>query len=192
MGSVNLMVRKSKSVEVDGNIYWNYYAENEDVEPSKYPLYCVELNDLKSFGLSFKIWDYSTPYWSVFKKWAGCLNCGYSENEYVFYWQWLFENGKLPSWIKSVYTDRTHFNIPFDERLKHTCQVVICEYGFNNSLYADITWQKVFESANKDDVTFLRIEDFLDKRGIRLYTKTEKQEIDNAIKLLTKQTYETN
>ena len=50
----------------------------------------------------------------------------------------------------------------------------------------------MFESANKDDSRFIRIEEFLDKRGIRLYTKTNRQEIDNAIKLLTKQTNETN
>jgi|DEB0MinimDraft_10_1074344.scaffolds.fasta_scaffold48210_2 hypothetical protein len=192
VGSVRLMVQKAKTVCVDGDVYFNHYAEEEDVEPSKYHLYCVELDDLQSFGLSFKMWDYRATYWYVFKKWAGYLNCQYSENEYVFYWQWLFENGKLPNWVKSVYTDKTSFSIPFDERLKHTCQVVICEYGFNNSLYADITWEKVFESANKDDSRFIRIEEFLDKRGIRLYTKTNKQEIDNAIKLLTKQTNETN
>jgi hypothetical protein len=34
VGSVRLMVQKAKTVCVDGDVYFNHYAEEEDVEPS--------------------------------------------------------------------------------------------------------------------------------------------------------------
>jgi len=144
---------------------------------------------LASLGFSACVWEYPFLYNKLFK--TECqLESRYrlSDNDYVAYWQWLHNTGRTPNWIKNVYSDRTGWR--FRERISKTCKLKICDYGFNNSLYADVDWDYIFNFENKDPKNehFIWINDYLSRYGINIFATEEKQKAKNAIRLLSNQT----
>lgn len=187
-GKITVQDNKTETVTVDGNVYSRVIRGTKCIEVSEHPLlYCYELDELKCFGYTAKVWDYDYGFSSVFKD---ALKVGYrlSENNYVYYWESLFYSGRLPDWIKNVYTDKTRFDHRLYDKIEPFCKVKIIDYGFNNSLYADIDWMVVFNCKNKkDNLHFDRLNQYLIWKGINIYAEKEEQQVNNAIKLLTKQ-----
>lgn len=192
-GEFELNTRKKKCVELDGETYYKDYVVQESKKAEDLELFKVELDELNLFGYSPVIWEYSFMYDNLFE--SQCrLNCNYrlSENKYVAYWQWLYYTKRTPSWIKSVYTDTTDWNLR--ESISSVCKLRICDYGFNNTLYADVNWRFIFDFENKDKESrhFKRIDEYLSRYGINIYATKESQMINNAIQLLKKQTNATH
>lgn len=187
-GKITVQDNKTETVTVDGNVYSRVITGTKEIEVSEHPLlYDIDLDELECFGFSAKIWDYDYGFSSFFKD---ALKVGYtlSENNYVYYWQSLFYSGKLPNWIKNVYTDKTKMDCRLYDKIEPFFKVKIIDYGFNNSLYADIDWMTVFNCKNKkDNIHIDRLNQYLIREGINIYAEKEEQQINNAIKLLTKQ-----
>jgi len=187
VGKFTMSKRKTKSVVVDGEEYFKEWTEEEIVDAEKLDTYKIELDELASLGFSACVWEYPFLYNKLFK--TECqLESRYrlSDNDYVAYWQWLHNTGRTPNWIKNVYSDRTGWR--FRERISKTCKLKICDYGFNNSLYADVDWDYIFNFENKDPKNehFIWINDYLSRYGINIFATEEKQKAKNAIRLLIK------
>jgi hypothetical protein len=183
IGKTTINEPRLHTTTVDGEVYSRTTYEKKDVEVSEYyNVYCNDLDELKCFGYSAKIWDCN----SLFRYVSNNYCSVWSTNEYVYYWQWLFENNHLPKWVNNVYTDKKSWRP--NKKIEKTFRWVICEYGFNNSLYAEIDWIKLFECENKENYQFMDISEWLSRYGINIFATKETQQINNAIKLLLKQT----
>ena len=183
VGKFTMSKRKTKSVVVDGEEYFKEWIEEEIVDAEKLDTYKIELDELASLGFSACVWEYPFLYNKLFK--TECqLESRYrlSDNDYVAYWQWLHNTGRTPNWIKNVYSDRTGWR--FRERISKTCKLKICDYGFNNSLYADVDWDYIFNFENKDPKNehFIWINDYLCRYGINIFATEEKQKAKNALR----------
>ena len=189
VGKFTMSKRKTKSVVVDGEEYFKEWIDEEIVDAEKLDTYKIELDELASLGFSACVWEYPFLYNKLFK--TECqLESRYrlSDNDYVAYWQWLHNTGRTPNWIKNVYSDRTDWRLR--ERISRNCKLKICDYGFNNSLYADVDWSYIFNFENKDPKNehFIWINDYLSKYGIDIFSTKKEQKAKNAIRLLTNQT----
>lgn len=187
-GKIDVADNQVKQVTVDGEVYTKTIRGTKQIEVSEYPyLYCVELDELECFGFSAKVWDYDYGFSSLFRD-AIEVNYILSTNNYVYYWESLFYSKRLPKWIKNVYTDKTRMDCRLYDKIEPHCKVKICDYGFNNSLYAHIDWMVVFNCKNKkDNIHFKRLNEHLMWEGINIYQEKETQQVNNAIKLLIKQ-----
>jgi len=186
-GKITVSDNEVKTVIVDGESYSRTIRKTKDIEVSEYPfLSCIELDELECFGFTAKVWDYSYSYSTLFRD---ALKVGYvlSTNDYVYYWQSLFHSNKLPDWIRNVYTDETRRMGRDLDSIKPHCTVKICDYGFKNSLYADIDWQVVFNCKDTKNEHLTYINRLLKIHGITIHHNNEQRQINNAIKLLLKQ-----
>lgn len=190
IGTLNVMTRKSKSVVVDGEDYIKTWIEDVETNAEDLHIVKIELDELECFGFNASVWEHQFMYNGIFES-----ECGkeskyiLSTNQYVAYWQWMHETKRLPTWIKDVYIDNNNRRV--SGNVKSTCRVKIYSYGFNNTLYAEIDWSIVFACKNKKDNKkhFGSIDNYLKEYGINIYADNEKQMVNNAIKLLTKQSY---
>jgi len=188
-GSFEMNFVKNDSVVVNGETYYKESIETKTVDAKTLDCYDVVLDDLELFGYCPEIKEYNFRYNKLFKRQCELL-CNYrlSDNEYVAYWQWLYYTGKTPSWIKNVYTDSTDWNIR--EKISSVCRLRIFDYGFNNTLYADVDWEFIFnfQKKEKENRHFRRINEYLSRYGINIFATKESQIINNAIQLFKKQT----
>lgn len=187
-GKIEVADNQVKKVVVAGEVYTKIIRGTKEIEVSEHPyLYCFELDELECFGFFAKVWDYSYGLSSFYRD-AIEVNYQLSTNDYVYYWESLFYSNRLPKWIKNVYTDNTRMGYRLYDKIEPFCKVKIIDYGFNNSLYADIDWMVVFNCKNKkDNIHFKHLNEYLISKGINIYQEKETQQVNNAIKLLTKQ-----
>lgn len=142
-GYVNLWTEETKSIEHEGEFYYNtrrfekkfYVSELVSRRPSDIELefkeinYKVTINDTS--GMSWKrLFDFAAT------------NYGYSDNDLVRAYQVCFDNNLLDSRIKGICTYKTNNNI-YKHWLDVFCNqgllsLPLMGYGFNNGLYYQI------------------------------------------------------
>lgn len=187
-GSFPLKSRKRKTVNVDGEQYHQDYIETKDVCATTLSLYKVELDELECFGFKPTILEHSFAYNKLFKNEAE-HDCGYtlSTNEYVAYWEWLDYTKRLPYYVNRVWSGKSEWFAVENQKLKPHCMVKLLDYGFNNSLYADINWRMILTRKDKKSIPCHKsIAKLLNRHKIDLYKLTDKNITLNTIKLLNK------
>lgn len=188
VGSISITHTNRKTVVVDGEEYHKQYMETKDVCATTIDLHEIKLDDLECFGFTPSILEHNFMYGGLFEKQARRESSRQlSTNEYVAYWQWLKYTNRLPFYVKNVYVNDSHDSNVSMQNLTPYCTIKLFDYGFNNSLYADISWRMILTRKDKKSIPYHElIAELLKKHRIYLYKLTDKNITLNTIKLLNK------
>ena len=188
VGSVSIMETECKYVTVDGIEYTNERRVPREKCASTLNVYNVELDDLECFGFKPTILEHDFLYNKMFKSQAE-TECRYSlsTNEYVAYWQWLGYTKRLPFYVKSVFTSDSYGSNVTRQKLSPYCTIKLFDYGFNNSLYAEVSWRMILTRKDKKQIpNHHLIAQLLDRYKIDLYNLNDKNIVLTSINILNK------
>lgn len=195
VGSIDVTTKRTKQVEVDGEIYYKDIHETKSVCATSFDLTPIELDELEYFGFKPTILEYGFLYNNLFKREAE-RECRHSlsTNDYIAYWQWLDCTKRLPYYVSKVWTGETSYHFVENQKLSPYCTIKLLDYGFKNSLYADVSWRMILTRKDKKSIpNHESIAKLLERHGISFYKLTDKNLTLNSIKLLNKIIYnETN
>ena len=186
VGSLEIMETERKYVTIDAVEYKNERRVHKVKCATTFNVYSVELDDLDCFGFRTTILEHSFAYNKMFKTQAE-TECGYSlsTNEYVAYWQWLGYTKRLPFYVKSVFTSDSYDSNVTRQNLSPYCIIKLFDYGFNNSLYADVSWRMILTRKDKKQIpNHDLIAKFLHGYKIDLYNLNDKNIVLTSINIL--------
>ena len=186
-GTIDIMERKIKSVEVDGETYTKTEIIDKTIDVSELEKYNWHKYDIEFdfFNLKYVFNEYQGfSYQSLSQKYS--KNC-VSSNECVARYEILFNEGVLDKRIIKIYTSKenvtpVYLNKYFDGV---SIDILLFDYGFNNKLYCTI---KLIDFFSIEDKTIL-----LDYREYKYFFMEEfnvdideELNVKTAIKLIKK------
>ena len=179
-GTIDIMERKIKSVEVDGETYIKTEIIDKTIDVSELEKYNWHKYDIEFdfFNLKYVFNEYQGfSYQSLSQKYS--KNC-VSSNECVARYEILFNEGVLDKRIINVYTMKESISPLFLDKYFdiNSIPILLFDYGFNNKLYCTI---KLIDFFSIEDKTIL-----LDYRNYKNYfMKYFKIDIDEELNVKT-------
>ena len=186
-GTIDIMERKIKSVEVDGETYTKTEIIDKTIDVSELEKYNWHKYDIEFdfFNLKYVFNEYQGfSYQSLSQKYS--KNC-VSSNECVARYEILFNEGVLDKRIIKIYTSKENVTpVYLDKYLDGvSIDILLFDYGFNNKLYCTI---KLIDFFLIEDKTIL-----LNYRNYKNYFMEyfkididEELNVKTAIKLIKK------
>jgi len=186
-GTIDIMERKVKSVEVDGETYTKTEIIDKTIDVAELEKYNWHKYDIEFdfFNLKYVFNEYQGfTYQSLSQKYS---KIGVSSNECVARYEILFNEGVLDKRIILVYTMKKIINPLFLDKYFdiNRIPILLFDYGFNNKLYCSIKPIDFFSIQDKtillDYKTYKKF--FMEEFNIDI---DEELNVKNAIKLIKK------
>ena len=186
-GTIDIMERKIKSVEVDGETYTKTEIIDKTIDVSELEKYNWHKYDIEFdfFNLKYVFNEYQGfSYQSLSQKYS--KNC-VSSNECVARYEILFNEGVLDKRIIKIYTSKENVTPVYLDKYFDgvSIDILLFDYGFNNKLYCTI---KLIDFFLIEDKTIL-----LNYRNYKNYFMEyfkididEELNVKTAIKLIKK------
>ena len=186
-GTIDIMERKIKSVEVDGETYTKTEIIDKTIDVSELEKYNWHKYDIEFdfFNLKYVFNEYQGfSYQSLSQKYS--KNC-VSSNECVARYEILFNEGVLDKRIIKIYTSKENVTPAYLDKYFDgvSIDILLFDYGFNNKLYCTI---KLIDFFLIEDKTIL-----LNYRNYKNYFMEyfkididEQLNVKTAIKLIKK------
>ena len=186
-GTIDIMERKIKSVEVDGETYTKTEIIDKTIDVSELEKYNWHKYDIEFdfFNLKYVFNEYQGfSYQSLSQKYS--KNC-VSSNECVARYEILFNEGVLDKRIIKIYTSKENVTPVYLDKYFDgvSIDILLFDYGFNNKLYCTI---KLIDFFLIEDKTIL-----LNYRNYKNYFMEyfkididEQLNVKTAIKLIKK------
>lgn len=186
-GTIDIMERKIKSVEVDGETYTKTEIIDKTIDVSELEKYNWHKYDIEFdfFNLKYVFNEYQGfSFQSLSQKYS---KIGVSSNECVARYEILFNEGVLDKRIIKVYTMKESISPLFLDKYFdiNSIPILLFDYGFNNKLYCTI---KLIDFFLIEDKTIL-----LNYRNYKNYFMEyfkididEQLNVKTAIKLIKK------
>ena len=185
-GTIDIMVRKIKSVEVDGETYTKTEMIDKTIDVSEmqsnWHKYDIEFD---FFNLKYVFNDYQGfSYQSLSQKYS--KNC-VSSNECVARYEILFNEGVLDKRIIKIFSSKERINNYYLNNYFDGVHIdiLLFNYGFNNKLYCTIKLIDFFAIQDKKILLEYRMykQFFIEYFDIDI---DKELDIKNAIKLIKK------
>jgi hypothetical protein len=186
-GTIDIMERKVKSVEVDGETYTKTEIIDKTIDVSELEKYNWHKYDIEFdfFNLKYVFNEYQGfTYQSLSQKYS---KIGVSSNECVARYEILFNEGVLDKRIIKIYTSKENITRVYLDKYFDgvSIDILVFDYGFNNKLYCTI---KLIDFFSIEDKTIL-----LDYREYKYFFMEEfnvdideELNVKTAIKLIKK------
>jgi hypothetical protein len=179
-GTIDIMERKIKSVEVDGEIYTKTEIIDKTIDVSELEKYNWHKYDIEFdfFNLKYVFNEYQGfTYQSLSQKYS---KIGVSSNECVARYEILFNEGVLDKRIIKIYTSKENITRVYLDKYFDgvSIDILVFDYGFNNKLYCTI---KLIDFFSIEDKTIL-----LDYREYKYFFMKEfNVDIDEELNVIT-------
>ena len=186
-GTIDIIERKIKSVEVDGETYTKTEIIDKTIDVSELEKYNWHKYDIEFdfFNLKYVFNEYQGfTYQSLSQKYS---KIGVSSNECVARYEILFNEGVLDKRIIKVYTMKESISPLFLDKYFdiNRIPILLFDYGFNNKLYCSIKPIDFFSIQDKtillDYKTYKKF--FMEEFNIDI---DEELNVKTAIKLIKK------
>ena len=186
-GTIDIMERKIKSVEVDGETYIKTEIIDKTIDVSELEKYNWHKYDIEFdfFNLKYVFNEYQGfSYQSLSQKYS--KNC-VSSNECVARYEILFNEGVLDKRIIKIYTSKENVTPVYLDKYFDgvSIDILLFDYGFNNKLYCTIKLIDFFAIQDKKILLEYRMykQFFIEYFDIDI---DKELDIKNAIKLIKK------
>ena len=186
-GTIDIIERKIKSVEVDGETYTKTEIIDKTIDVAELEKYNWHKYDIEFdfFNLKYVFNEYQgLTYQSLSQKYS---KIGVSSNECVARYEILFNEGVLDKRIIKIYTSKENISRVYLDKYFDgvSIDILVFDYGFNNKLYCTI---KLIDFFSIEDKTIL-----LDYREYKYFFMEEfnvdideELNVKTAIKLIKK------